>query len=107
MRAGRLKHRIEFQKQERTPDGLGGASVTWVTFATARAALRHQRGNEELQHDQIQSPASVIFDIRPRTDLQEGHRIIYNGRAYNIRYIPDLEPRTRLLSIEAERGVAT
>lgn len=106
-RPGELDQRVELQKEIRTPDGMGGGSVEWVTQATVWAHVRAMRGSERQQAERIEAEGNYLVVIRYRSDINESWRVFWNGRAMNITFIQDGGKRSAYLPMECARGVAT
>lgn len=105
-RPGELDELIDFQREERAPDGGGGSTVTMTTFASGVWAHARPRSGKEMgNNDQVQASAMYLFVVRYRDDITEGDRIAWNGDTYNIRSILTRGPRSLYIEIDAERGV--
>ena len=103
-----LNQRIEFKRATQAPDGSGGHTSTLTTFAKVWAKVAPVRGQEVVQADRLQRVAAYVFTIRKneRLAISETDRILWKGREYNIRYLPDLVSQEQFIDIEAEAGVA-
>lgn len=102
MRAGDLDQRIELQRLTRMPDGGGGYSEEWTTYATPWASVRPMSGRERYHAQQTQASANYRVTIRYRADVQDADRILWRGRVLNIRFRADAGPRDLYLTIDAE-----
>lgn len=91
LKAGRLRHQIEIQRQERTPDGQGGVTVSWVVVHTKEPAdVIPLSGRELMQAAATQSSINTRIFIRYRDDVTAAMRAVHQGRIYNIvALIPD------------------
>ena len=106
-RPGELDQLIRFEAETLVPDNQGGQSVTWVPFPKDTwAKAKPMTGSERDNFDQLENPATYTFVVRNRFDITEKHRIKWNDKYYNIRFIPDTGKRDLYLEIVAERGVA-
>ncbi|MDF0489205.1 head-tail adaptor protein [Sphingomonas sp. H39-1-10] len=89
--AGRLKHRIELQEQNRVSNGRGGFTTPpgeepWRTIATrVPAEVIALRGDEAVRHSIERSVQLWRVTIRPRAGVTPTHRLIWNGIAMNIK----------------------
>ena len=107
--AGQLDQRITFQASTGVSDGAGGITTGWSDFAatpTVWAAVKAKSGGEAFADDRTNATATYSFTIRNRSDIDERHRIVWGGEAYNIRNVLRIGGRELFLVIEAERGVA-
>jgi len=106
---GDLDQRVVFQAKTRTPDGGGGFVDTWSNIGATPevwAKVWPVSGRERVEGQQIESPTMYRFRIRNRSDLTTAMRVVWRGRAHNIRFIADPGPRALYLDIDAEAGVA-
>jgi len=104
---GMLRHTVTIQRKQTAPDGAGGFSVQWVDLHTIKAHMRAVSGNERLQFERLQANVRVRMICRYLADIREADRVIFEGKAHQIRYIDDVEYRKRWLEIDLEEGVAT
>lgn len=104
---GQLDKKISFYKEIAASDGLGGQDITLVPIKkNVWCAVRPLSGKEIERFDKLNATAMAHFTVRYREDVEEDDRIEYNGKYYNIRYIPDLDERKLYTEFYAERGVA-
>lgn len=107
--AGQLTERIRFEQESRTPDGGGGASISWPTVATRWAAVEPLKGREQLQAMQLQ--ASNLYRVTIRNDglaITASMRLVWltNGNALlNIRECPPTPKGSLYRVLVAELGV--
>jgi SPP1 family predicted phage head-tail adaptor len=105
--AGLLDQRIELQAKTRVPDGVGGASTTWATYATVWAMVRPMTGRERETAMRSEGRAGYKVVVRNRDDIAETHRILWRGRYMNIRFPVNAGPRGLWLELEAELGASS
>lgn len=104
---GKLRHRIELQQPVETPDGAGGVTVSWQTYARPVAQIVPLTGNERLAADRLENPLRKRIFLRFRADVQERHRVLYKGLAHHITYVIDVDEARRWLEVGVTQGVAT
>lgn len=112
MTAGRLRHRIAFQKEEQVSDGGGGWTTEWVTQFTVAARLRPLRGGETVMAGRLEARQPYVITVRQSADTLS---IKPQWRAVNartdevmaIRSIADMEESGAFLDILTEAGVGT
>lgn len=104
--AGDLDQRIRIEAKSRVGDGGGGAVEAWVPVATVWAQVWPVSGQERADAQQLQAATMMRFKLRHRRDLTTDMRIVWNGRAHNVRFIADAGARSGFLTIDAEAGVA-
>lgn len=109
VRAGELDQRITFQAVTKTPDGGGGTTEAWADIATDPTVWADPQplyGKEGVEDGARNATGAWLFKIRNRQDVDETHRIMWNGEPYNISRIMRRGSRELYLTIEAVRGVA-
>lgn len=108
MTAGMLRTPVTFQRKTRTGDGAGGFTEAWATIAGApkRAQVKAMSGSERWQSQRTEAVSTHKIVVRYFAGLTEVDRVVIDGRAYNIRFIDNVEFRNRWMQITAEVGVA-
>lgn len=108
--AGELRERVRIQSEVRTKDPGRGAVVTWVDadrFPEVSAKITGITGREQVIAAQLQAIVTHMVKIRWRADIHEGMRLLWRGRAMNIRAVlPDDGKRLYLFMI-CELGAPT
>ena len=107
---GDLDQRVTFQSKTATADGIGGQTWAWGSVtenATVWAKVFTARASEGMTEGRMAASATVVFTVRNRTDIDELHRIMWDGVPYNIRSVKRASWRDQYLTIEAERGVTS
>ena len=106
--AGMLRTIVQFQRLTRVPDGAGGATQTWANLAGAptRAHVKSLSGSERFASARVEATATHRITVRYFAGLTEADRVVFGGRASNIRFINDLEQRNRWLVLDVQTGVA-
>ena len=107
VQAGMLREPVEFQSQVKTDIGGGATTITYVKRVSLRGHFKPMSGNERLYSERIDATTRNRLIIRYRTDLLESDRVIVRSRAYQIRFINNLEFRNKFLEIDLDGGVAT
>lgn len=105
--SGMLRHRIEVQRESKTPDGAGGSSTVWGTIATVRAFVKPISGGERLQALRLESDITTRIFARYGLDVLPSDRILYNGRLFVIKAILNLEEANKWLELYTVEGQAT
>ena len=107
MRAGTMNSRIAIQEEITTPDGGGGFVKTWQTAFSVWAHWKHQSMYERLQAMQLQSGVVHRLEVRCRDDITPKHRVLYKGKAYQIRAVVNVNELNDKMELQVEEGVAT
>ena len=105
--AGKLRHSIEWQKEQTVPDGAGGVTRSWVKVTDARALVNPMTGNERWQSMRTEANITHKIFMRYTTGLTPAMRIVFNGRAFQVKAILNIEERNKWLEIHATEGQAT
>jgi len=106
IKAGILREPVEFQSQVKTSIGGGATTITYTSKANVRGYFKPISGSERLYAERLDATTRNRLVIRYRTDLTESDRVIVRGRAYQIRFINNLEFRNKFLEIDLDGGVA-
>ena len=100
MNPGKLDRRISFQAKSDTLDANGERLAVWSTFAENVAAnVAPSGGREFLRASRVFETASAVFLVRYRKDITQEHRILYEGKAYNILSTEELGRKDGLLIV--------
>lgn len=109
--AGALRHRLTIQAENPTADGGGGQGADpWadpVTVATVWGRVEPLKGRERMQAMQLRGQVSHRVTIRHRPGITAQMRVLFDGRAFNIRAVVNVEERNRILELLCEEGIAT
>jgi SPP1 family predicted phage head-tail adaptor len=95
-----------FESLNKTPDGQGGFTSGWSTFATVTGFVKIDSGREGELDDHIKSEYSRKFSFEFVAGLQNDMRIAYNGDKYNIRSINSVQDSTIWIDVMADKGIA-
>ena len=95
-----------FQSLNKAPDGQGGFTSGWSTFATVTGFLKIDSGREGELDDHIKSEYSRKFSFEFVAGLQNNMRILYNGDYYNIRSINSVQDSTIWIDVMGDKDVA-
>ncbi|HEY4113828.1 MAG TPA: phage head closure protein [Rhizomicrobium sp.] len=98
----KLNQRVALQSLALTPDGGGGYSATWTTFATVWASIEPLSGNDVFGPDADESRTRYRITIKRRTDVVAGQRITASGRSFAIRAALDDGPQAQFLTLMTE-----
>jgi head-tail adaptor len=106
--AGMLKEPVDIQRATRTPDAAGGWTVVWATISGSpdRCAPTALSGSERFASERTEAVSKWRVVVRYFPGLLESDRIEMRGRAYNVRFINNIELADRWLVIELDGGRA-
>lgn len=108
MRAGDLRHRIQFQKlvsgmNPETHEPLPGE---WVDVVKVWAAIEPLSAREFIAAQAAQSEVVGRLVIRRRNDIKAQMRGVYRGQIYNIQgVLPDPKSGREYLTLPYSEGV--
>jgi SPP1 family predicted phage head-tail adaptor len=91
MRPGLLNRRVVVQQQSTTQDAIGQPVLTWTTFATLWADIRHSSGVESIKADALTSTVRASIRVRYTRTITTGMRVVEGTTTYNIvAVLPDM-----------------
>lgn len=99
MQAGKLRHRVTFERAVETRDELGAVVSTWVNLATVWASRRRASSRETLVAAEVAAAITDIFECRYSIawgDLNPLDRLIFDNRTYDIVSVDPTERRDGL-----------
>jgi SPP1 family predicted phage head-tail adaptor len=104
--SSRLRQRLTLQQEAQAPDTAGGYTRSWQNVADLWAEITPVTGREKLFADQMQSQISHKIALRYRAGVSAGQRLVFETRAFNIRYVFNVGENNEMLELLAEEGVA-
>lgn len=105
IRAGQLRHVIEWLRPVLADDGHGGQTRTPTTIARLRAEVEGQDGREAVIGHALTGVSTYRITIRHRSGLQMADQIrLPDGTLLNVTSISDPEGRRRQLQVIATTG---
>mgnify|MGYP006433569677 CR=1 FL=1 len=106
MKAGDLREPVEIQKQVKVDIGGGATSITWQKRLSTKGKMVPISGRERIHADRLDAVTKNRLIIRYTPEVVEADRAVIRGRAYQIRYINNLEFKNRWLEIDLDGGEA-
>jgi head-tail adaptor len=115
MTAGRLRHRLRFEKHAVVDDGAGNEqSGEWMTvYGPAEAGIDPLRGGESVMAARLGGTQPVIVTVRACAATlaitPDGHRAVdtRTGTVYNIRTNTEARDDQNMREMVCDAGVAT
>ena len=98
----KLNQRAALAAPVLTPDGGGGYSASWTTFANVWAAIEPTSGDDVFGPDADESRTRYRVTVKRRTDVTAAQRIVAGGRTFAIRAVLDDGPRSQFLMLLTE-----
>ena len=107
MKAGRLRHRIDFQRLEVMQDSDGAIEEVWVNAfpVMISAEISPLSGRELIAANAVQSNVSTRIRVRYRHGIVASMRVVHRGVYYNIAaIIPDQDSGESYLTLNCTSG---
>ena len=111
LKAGRLRHRVNFEAQRRQQDSEGDIRTVWAAlFASVPAAVEPLTAKDYTAAHSPQSEATVKIVVRYRDGLAPTQRIVQTKRGKKLIYnptrpIPDKDSGLEFVTIYCTEGV--
>ncbi|MCB1487039.1 MAG: phage head closure protein [Bauldia sp.] len=99
---GLLRHRVVIESAAGTPDGAGGETVAWDTYATVWAQILPIASGERIVAGHLSGVVSHTITMRYRADIAGGMRAVFRGRIFRILVVTDPDERRRFIVAKAE-----
>ena len=93
MRAGPLRHRVEFQRSTETRAADGGVIRSWNTYARRFASIDALSGREFHEAGQTQARVTHRIVTRHIDGVTTGHRIIFGTRTFDVEHARNVRER--------------
>lgn len=111
MTAGKLRHRVQIQRDERhgVPSNAGGPQdPLWVTVGARYANVVPLSGRERFTADQVQADVShrVEMHYDPTIGIRPAWRLLYGARPLEIESTVNVGERNRELHLMCKEVVA-
>lgn len=102
--AGKARHVVHLQQQERTTDAGGGFAEAWVTYAKVRAVITPASAYEAMVA--MQRGENVTHDvlIRYRDGVRARHRILWGARVLDITGVINVDERNVMLRLRCQES---
>ena len=101
--AGQLNRKVELQSFAQVIDPNTGYQVDeWQTFATVMAKVEPLVGREYFEAKATQAENTHKFTMRYRADLEPQHRLLFDGKQWNIQSVINVRSANRELLIMAK-----
>ncbi|HEY0281400.1 MAG TPA: phage head closure protein [Rhizomicrobium sp.] len=99
---GELDQRAALQAKVLTPDGGGGFSESWQTFATAWVKVAPVGANDTFGPDALEARVRHRLALRRRGDLAAGQRVLVGARSFKVHALLDEGPRAEIVTLLCE-----
>lgn len=102
MQAGKLNKYMTLESPPAGDDGQGGKEGDWVFVMKFWGGLREAPRNFTYSSNRMKSLATHAVDVRFNTNFQNGHRITYGTRVFEITSITNIDEADRDLLLGCE-----
>ena len=96
MRAGQLRHRVTIQSPT---EDIHGGPTTWADTETVYARIAPIGGREFFLAQQVQADVTHRIVMRYGPVVTPKHRLMFDGRYFDIRAVLNREERNRELEL--------
>jgi SPP1 family predicted phage head-tail adaptor len=101
---GQLRHKVTIQKKgSGVSDGGGNIIPNWVNIAEVWANVNADPFDKTVANQSVQQSTHTV-KIRYRSDLTTAHRLLFNGRVLDIKYIKNTNEANRELILSCLEG---
>jgi SPP1 family predicted phage head-tail adaptor len=107
MPAGKYDKRIVIQQRATGRNSSGGMVAAWQQFAERWAGVNNLSGNEKsaTAHQGGETAvARTVFTLRYLAGVDETMRVLYGGKAFNIRFVNDVYEQHKTLILTCDTG---
>ena len=104
---GAMRHRITIETPTRVSDGMGGATITWATHATAWSKVEPMSANQVFWARHLEHRVTHKITLRYVAGITSDMRVSFESRIFHIKGIRDLEERNRFIELTCEEGAAS
>jgi SPP1 family predicted phage head-tail adaptor len=94
---GDLRRRVVLEREQRSADGGGGASVGWQVVATVWAAVKPLSGREKDRYQSLEASLSHRITLRYRAGVSPDMRLRMGARLFDIRAVFSPDERRQWL----------
>lgn len=106
MRAGTLDRIITIESRNDAVDSVGQSIPSWGTFqANVPAGFDVARGREFFTSQALTVVEAAMFRIRYLPGLIAGHRVLYDGKVWDIASVEQVFGRQREMHVFAATGL--
>jgi len=97
-----LNQRASLEANTLLPDGGGGYSDHWQSFASVWVKVTALEPPERFGPDRLEAKARHRIILRRRSDLAIGQRVVVGPRSFKVHGLQDNGPRTAFVALLCE-----
>lgn len=107
--AGKLRHRVTFNRQTMIDDGYGNVTGEYEPLFTVWGNVRETTGKERVEAASVENNRTATIRVRKSTQtagLTEADQAVARGETWNIRGIANVGISDAMLDLLVEAGGA-
>lgn len=101
MNIGEMKHRITLQKLTSYINENGFETEGYQNIKTVWAKVSNLKGKEFFEAAAIHKEKTVKFTLRAGVEIDEGMRILFQDKPYNITFIDNIRYENKYIEVKA------
>ena len=101
------RQEVIIQSVVETPDGQGGFTDAWSTFATVQAEVEYMDGKESIDAGRLGVNQLIKLIFRYESGINEKMRVVLNGENLPIRSVINYDNLNQWTNLVIERDVAS
>jgi SPP1 family predicted phage head-tail adaptor len=90
LKSSDLRCRVNIQRKTLTPDGIGGNTVSYTTYATVWAMIQDWKGKENYRAERTEGLTYQRVVIRAGTDVELSDVVEFQGRLMPVKYMSNM-----------------
>jgi SPP1 family predicted phage head-tail adaptor len=99
---GTLDQRIALQVNTLAPDGGGGYTESWQTYAVVWAKIVPLGAGDTFGSDRLESRVRHRVMLRRRDDIMAGHRLAVDSRTLKVHAVFNQDVRAQFMTLLCE-----
>jgi len=106
VKAGRLRHRLELQRNTPTRNTSGEMSDAWATVGTYWGSISAVKGDERFSSAQRVADADITIMMRHVGTITTADRLVHRAKTYDIREVIDRDERNAEYTLRCSEGAS-
>ncbi len=86
-----LRCRVDIQRKELSPDGIGGNTISYSTVYTVWALVENWKGREAYRAERTEGLVYQRVVVRGGITILPSDIVVYQGRTMPVKYINNLQ----------------
>jgi SPP1 family predicted phage head-tail adaptor len=107
MQAGQLRQQIVIQQRSQATDDFGGQGQIWQDFIRTRCFAQPTGAAEREAGGAIRALQKYTFTMRWQPGITAAHRVLFEGKFFDIVGLNDVDSRHKTIEIQAQEGFTT